>query len=142
MNAWLDDVRAATRALVRSPLYMAMAVVTLAIGLGATTAAFSVVGTVLLKPLPYLDAGRLVAFYSAVPTFDRLPPSYPDLDDFRTGAIALADEMRSLLFGITTLDPSTFAAVAGLLVVVALIASYVPARRAARVDPVVALRAE
>jgi putative ABC transport system permease protein len=50
--------------------------------------------------------------------------------------------MRSLLFGVTTLDPSTFAAVAALLVVVALSASYVPARRAARVDPVVALRAE
>jgi putative ABC transport system permease protein len=90
MKAWLDDVRGAVRALVRSPLYTVMAVLTMAIGLGATTAAVSVVGTVLLKPLPYPDAERLVAFYSAVPTFDKIPPSYPDLEDFRAQNTVLA----------------------------------------------------
>jgi putative ABC transport system permease protein len=80
----------AVRALLRSPLYTALAVLTLALGVGATTAAFSVVETVLLKPLPYPDADRLVAFYSAVPTFDKIPPSYLDLEDFRAQNTVLA----------------------------------------------------
>jgi predicted permease len=90
MSAWLEDVRRAARALVRSPLYTAMAIITLAIGLGAATAAFAVVGTVLLTPLPYREADRLVAVYSALPAFDRIPPSYPDLTDFRAQNTALA----------------------------------------------------
>jgi ABC-type lipoprotein release transport system permease subunit len=47
-----------------------------------------------------------------------------------------------LLFGVTALDPVTYAAVSALLVAAALIASYLPARRAATIDPVQALRAE
>jgi len=54
----------------------------------------------------------------------------------------LTELMRSVLFGVSPRDPLTFAAVAGLLIVVALLASYIPARRAMLIDPMVALRHE
>jgi putative ABC transport system permease protein len=57
-------------------------------------------------------------------------------------ALFLSQTMTKMLFGITSTDPATFAAVAIVLVGVALFASYLPARRATRVDPIVALRAE
>jgi predicted permease len=58
------------------------------------------------------------------------------------GALALTQLMSSLLYGVGAADPATYIGVALLLVVVAIAASYVPARRAMRVDPVVALRYE
>jgi ABC-type antimicrobial peptide transport system permease subunit len=59
-----------------------------------------------------------------------------------TGAFILVRFLSTLLFGIGAYDAVTFAVVALLLVVVALAASYVPARRAVRVDPITALRSE
>jgi putative ABC transport system permease protein len=58
------------------------------------------------------------------------------------GAVLLARLMTDLLFGIEPFDPATFVAVSAALAAVALGARYVPGRRATRVDPVVALRAE
>ena len=57
-------------------------------------------------------------------------------------SLALTRAIGSLLVGITPTDPVTFLGVSLLLAAVALIASYIPARRAARVDPILALRAE
>jgi putative ABC transport system permease protein len=56
------------------------------------------------------------------------------------GATAVTRYLESMLFGLTPLGPPTFVAVALLFVLVALLASYVPAARASSIDPVVALR--
>jgi predicted permease len=58
------------------------------------------------------------------------------------GALLATRFMESLLFGVAATDPATFGATAGLLAVMALVAAYVPARRAARVDPLISLRSE
>jgi putative ABC transport system permease protein len=58
------------------------------------------------------------------------------------GAFAATRLMRGLLYQTAPLDPVTFASVPGILAVVALLACYLPARRAARVEPMAALRAE
>ena len=58
------------------------------------------------------------------------------------GALALTRLLRALLFEVTPTDPITFAVVSLLLAAAALLACYIPARRAARIDPLAALRSE
>jgi putative ABC transport system permease protein len=73
MKALLQDLRYACRLLLRSPGFTLLAALTLALGIGANAAIFSVASSVLLKPLPYKDSGRLMIVYSQFPTmgFDR-----------------------------------------------------------------------
>jgi ABC-type antimicrobial peptide transport system permease subunit len=58
------------------------------------------------------------------------------------GAAALASTLRALLYGVAPLDPVVMAGVAALLLTIALIANYIPARRATRIDPLEALHHE
>src|SRR5689334_20639298 len=67
MNTVLQDVRYALRMLLRTPGFSAASIVFLALGIGATTAIFSIVSTVLLRPLPYKDPRKLVRVYAEFP---------------------------------------------------------------------------
>lgn len=67
MKSILQDLRYAGRLLARSPGFTALAAVTLALGIGANAAIFSVANSVLLRPLPYRDSGRLMIVYSQFP---------------------------------------------------------------------------
>jgi predicted permease len=105
-GSWLSDARHAVRSLVRQPGFTAVALVTLAVGIGANTAVFSVVNGVLLRPLPYPDAGRLVMVFRTVPRFgfDRSPSSFPDFSDWRAQA---AGVVRLAAYGGTGLTLDT-----------------------------------
>ena len=79
----LQDLQQAARILWRRPLVSAVAVLTLATGIGAATAVFSVVDAVLLRPLPFDDPGRLVRIYGLTPQGDRFSFSEGDYLDLR-----------------------------------------------------------
>jgi hypothetical protein len=66
-DAIWSDVRHALRTLQRSPKFASIAVLTLALGIGANTAIFSVVNGILLKPLPFSDAEELVGVWHSAP---------------------------------------------------------------------------
>jgi hypothetical protein len=65
----LGDIRFALRIAVKQPAFTMLVVLTMALGIGAATATFSIVDTVLLQPLPYKNADRLMSVFMTVPSF-------------------------------------------------------------------------
>lgn len=91
-----QDLRFAARALAKAPGFTATAVITLTLGIGASTAIFSVVNSVLLQPLSFRDSGRLIAVWETIPLFspDPLGPNARHADVFAKNAQSISGLAR------------------------------------------------
>ena len=104
METLTRDLRYVARALARTPGFFIVAVLTLAIGIGATTAIFSVVNGVLLQPLPYPNADRIVQLFEVGEDGGRMNVSDANFDDLRSRSrsfIGLAEENGAFIVSVS-----------------------------------------
>jgi len=126
VQTFLQDLSYAGRMLRKNPAFAAAAIATLALGIGANTAIFSVVYAVLLKLLPYAEPGRLRGIYVQIPQFRDKAPSmpvrprdflewrhtntvFPDLSLFRGAALNLTGEGEPERLGALRVSANLFA---------------------------------
>jgi len=91
MNALIQDVRYGIRMLAKNPGFAAVAVLSLALGIGANTTVFSIVDSLFLRPWPVKDPGRLAMISTNSPKLDFASTSYPDYLDLRHEVAAFSD---------------------------------------------------
>src|SRR5918999_1261833 len=90
MRHLVHDFRIAARTVIRSRFVTVMAAVALALGIGVTTAVFSIFNGVLLRPLPFPDAEELVMVYDTQPACSTCPASFPKYMDWKNRNTVLA----------------------------------------------------
>lgn len=98
VDAAAQDLRFALRSLRRAPAFAALAVATLALGIGSSTAMFSVLDSIVLRGLPYRDPGRLAAIYEVSDDGSVRTPSYPTFADWKAQSAAFADAIEGMAF--------------------------------------------
>lgn len=98
VDAWAQDARYALRSLRRAPAFVILAVLTLAIGIGSSTAVFSVMDAIVLRGLPYRDVDRLAAIYEVSDNGRVRTPSYPTFADWETQAASFGDAVEGLAY--------------------------------------------
>lgn len=163
METFWQDLRYSLRTLFKKPGFTFVVVATLALGIGANATIFTWIKAVLLASLSGIEQPeRLVEIVSQrtrelgihmsvgaakgdvmkLILRQSVTLAAIGITSGLIVAIALTRLSASLLYGISPTDPATFSFIAALVFIVALLAGYFPARRATKVDPIIALRTE